>query len=93
MQLIDYDNPIILIMLPSINSPTAVLVQEMPQFGIWIHLSNQKVKTATLYVDLIAKIILQGRCYLKQLIGTDPNVIQVPLDKFMRETLFHGRLL
>lgn len=82
-------------MLPSINSSTAVLVQEMPPFGIveWIHHSNQEVKMATLYVDLIAKIILQGRCYLKQLIGTDPNVIQVPLDKFMRETLFHGRLL
>ena len=74
-----YDNIIILIM-SSINSPTTVLIQEIPQFLIveWIHLSNQEVKMATLYVDLIAKIIIQGRHHLKQLIGADPNVIHVP---------------
>ena len=39
-------------------------------------------------MDLIAKTIIQGIRHLKQLIGADPNVIRVPLDKFMKETLF-----
>ena len=67
--------------------------KEMPQFGIveWIHLSNQ-VKMARLYINLIAEIIIQGRCHLKQLIGADPNTKHVPLDKFRRETLFQTSL-
>ena len=66
LQHTDYDNLIYPDMLPSINSPRAALVQEMPQFGTvkWIHLSSQEVKTATLSVDLRAKTIIQGRLIL-----------------------------
>ena len=79
---IHYDYPI-LIVVASPETPTGVLFQEQPTFGIieWLFLHSQEGKTLMTYVTLMSNLIMQGRKHTHQLTGFDPQTVHVSFDK------------
>ena len=80
---IHYDYPILLIGVASPETPTGVLFQEQPTFGIieWLFLHSQEGNTLMTYVTLMYNLLTQGRKHTHQLTGFDPQTVHVPFDK------------
>ena len=86
---IHYDYPILLI-VASLETPTGVLFQEQPTFGIveWLFPHSQEGKTLMTCVTLVSNLIMQGRKRTHQLTGFDPQTIHVPFDKTQQQQLW-----
>ena len=87
---IHYDYPILLIVVASPETPTGVLFQEQPTFGIiaWLFPHSQEGKTLMTCVTLVSNLIMQGRKCTCQLTGFDLQTIHVPFDKTQQQQLW-----
>ena len=87
---IHYDYPILLIIVASPETPTGVLFQEQPTFGIiaWLFPHSQEGKTLMTCVTLVSNLIMQGRKRTRQLTGFDLQTIHVPFDKTQQQQLW-----
>ena len=66
--------------LPFLHSPTGLLAQE--EYPIkWIYTHFRGTRSLTPYLDLITRIIINGRNRAKTLIASDPHKIGAPINK------------
>ena len=77
---IKLDLPLELFILPSPHSPIGLLAQQEHPVE-WIYTRFRGIKSLTLYLDLIALIVINGRNRTTTLIGSDPHKIVIPINK------------
>ena len=79
--------PLQLFVFPTPYSPTGLIIQT-PLIVKWISLANSQTKSITLYLDMVANIILKGRECVQQLTGHDPCLVwTTPTSKELKHSL------
>ncbi|MGE9714897.1 hypothetical protein ACQP3F_24940 [Escherichia coli] len=69
----------ILVILPSREYPSGILMQREDTILEWIFLPHKQNKKLKTYIEKISDLILKGKLRLHQLTGKDPAEIIVPL--------------
>ncbi|MBV2133725.1 DDE-type integrase/transposase/recombinase [Pseudomonas sp. MAP12] len=69
----------ILVILPSREYPSGILMQREDTILEWIFLPHKQNKKLKTYIEKISDLILKGKLRLRQLTGKDPAEIIVPL--------------
>lgn len=85
VQQISYNLPLVLLLLPTPHTPTAVFWQpngtDPTKNGsplLWLHLPASPSKVLLTYPSLLAMLIIKGRYTGRQLFGRDPHSIIIP---------------
>ncbi|ERE67035.1 HERV-K-3q27.3 provirus ancestral Pol protein [Cricetulus griseus] len=76
---INLDLDCILVILPSKEYPSGILVQKEDTILGWIFLPHKQNKKLKTYIEKISDLILKGKLRLHRLTGKDPAEIIVPL--------------
>ncbi|MGE9574186.1 reverse transcriptase domain-containing protein [Escherichia coli] len=76
---INFDLDCILVILPSREYPSGILMQREDTILEWIFLPHKQNKKLKTYIEKISDLILKGKLRLCQLTGKDPAEIIVPL--------------
>lgn len=74
---VNTQEPLYLLTFRTVHTPTGAIWQPSGVIE-WLHLAHIPQKLMTPFHDFIAQLVIKGRTWILQIIGTEPNIIVTP---------------